>query len=169
MPEDKKWILEYLYKMMQNSENTLDDSEDNKHFRKGAREHITERDKQFTALVQHFVKITRIRNIIKEIVKWVFLVVVLVFFVAVIIKIFNILDIILFNVEIESIIEYVPAIITAVVGLVSTIIGVPMVIAQYLFSTKEDENITAIISHTQDHDTSGREWITKNDMQEKNE
>lgn len=38
------------------------------------------------------------------------------------------------------------------------IIAIPIAITKYLFSTKEDENITNIILHTQRHDSSGRQW-----------
>lgn len=31
-------------------------------------------------------------------------------------------------------------------------------ITKYLFNTEENKNITGIILHTQDHDTSGRQW-----------
>lgn len=44
------------------------------------------------------------------------------------------------------------------VGFVSAIITIPVTITKYLFSTEEDKNITQIILHTQDHDTTGRQW-----------
>ena len=44
------------------------------------------------------------------------------------------------------------------VGFVSAIITIPTTITKYLFSTSEDENITQIILHTQEHDVSGRKW-----------
>lgn len=60
--------------------------------------------------------------------------------------------------KINEIIESMPLLITAIVGFVSSIISIPVAITKYLFSTKEDENITQIILHTQDHDTNGRQW-----------
>ena len=59
---------------------------------------------------------------------------------------------------IEQLIEAIPLFITSIVGLVSVIIAIPIAITKYLFSTKEDENITKIILHTQEHDTTGRQW-----------
>ena len=44
------------------------------------------------------------------------------------------------------------------VGFVSAIITIPTTITKYLFSTTEDENITEIILHTQEHDVNGRKW-----------
>lgn len=55
-------------------------------------------------------------------------------------------------------VESLPLLVTSMVGFVSAIITIPVTITKYLFSTKEDENITQIILHTQEHDTSGRQW-----------
>jgi hypothetical protein len=41
---------------------------------------------------------------------------------------------------------------------VSVIIAIPISITKYLFSAKEDKNTTDIILHTQEHDTTGRQW-----------
>lgn len=66
----------------------------------------------------------------------------------------------------------IPLLITAIVGFVSAIISIPLTITKYLFSTKEDEYITNIILHTQEHDTSGRQWTldyTRNDQGTENQ
>ena len=46
-------------------------------------------------------------------------------------------------------------IITALISFISTIIVVPLTIAKFLFNAKEDDNITTLIKHTQEHDVSG--------------
>lgn len=48
--------------------------------------------------------------------------------------------------------------ITSMVDFISTIIAILVTITKYLFSTNEDENITPIILHTQEHDVNGRQW-----------
>lgn len=56
----------------------------------------------------------------------------------------------------ERIASAVPIIVTAFGSLVSAVIGIPLAITNFLFNTKEDDNITEIIKHTQEHDASGR-------------
>lgn len=60
--------------------------------------------------------------------------------------------------DIQQLIDAIPLFITSIIGLVFAVIAIPIAITKYLFSTKEDKNITDIILHTQEHDTSGRQW-----------
>lgn len=116
---------------------------------------IVERDIYYTDLLKDHINLTKIRGIIKEIHKWLFfwlLVLIGIIGTIVIIKIVNKV----ISVEDENyIIEAIPILITALVTLISTIIAIPITIAKFLFNIKEDDNITTLIKHTQDHDTSG--------------
>lgn len=137
------------------------ETQDDKTFRRNTTTQISKRDSKYTELLEHFVRITKIRNILKEFFKWSF-------YLAIIIAIFTLSKIMysLFNrylssANLEQILDSMPLLITSMVGFVSTIIAIPVTITKYLFSTKEDENITKIILHTQEHDTSGRRWVSK--------
>lgn len=150
------------------SQNTSDDEL----FRNKVTKEITERDIEYTQLLSHFVYITKIRNCLKEFFKWVFLIVIISSIVFFAFKLNSVFD--FFNKEatVDQLIEAIPLFITSIVSFVSTIIAIPIAITKYLFSTKEDENITKIILHTQDHDTTGRQWVTeykdKNSSQQNN-
>lgn len=116
---------------------------------------IAERDIYYTDLLKDHMSLTKARGICKEIHKWLFfwiLVVACGFGIYYIQKIFK--TIFAFE-DVNVIIDAIPLIITALVSLISTIIAVPVTIAKFLFNTKEDDNITTLIQHTQDHDSSG--------------
>lgn len=149
------------YKILSNLINNLQDdspSEDDKTFRENVTNEITNRDSEYTKLLTHFVFVTIIRNFLKEFFKWTFYVVVIIsifLFIFLTYKLFNkLID----EGTIEQLIQAIPLFITSIVGLVSIIIAIPIAITKYLFSTKEDKNITKIILHTQEHDTTGRQW-----------
>lgn len=139
-------------------EDTHSETEDDKVFRNNTTEQISNRDKKYTELLEHFVKITKARNVLKEFFKWLFYLVIIISNIVLMVVVYQIFDKILSNGSIEQIIEAIPLLLTAMIGFVSTIITIPVTITKYLFSTKEDENITQIILHTQKHDTSGRQW-----------
>lgn len=119
---------------------------------------IEERDIEYTKLLIHFVSITKIRNILREIFKWVFLICLLLIIGILVFVLFAIFQKFIKEATIEQMTEAIPLFITSIVGFVSVIISIPLTITKYLFSTKEDEYITNIILHTQEHDTSGRQW-----------
>lgn len=132
--------------------------EDDNDFRSDTTGEITKRDKEYTELLSFFVGITKVRSVLKEFFKWLFYAVVVASIIVVIV-----LTVLLFNKYIKNasfseLIDALPLLITAMVGLISTIITIPVVITKYLFDTAEDKNITSIILHTQEHDTSGRQW-----------
>lgn len=116
---------------------------------------ITERDKYYTRLLKDYICITKARNYTKEIHKWLFFWLIVVAAVLVIIYAYKILNRVLIFESDELIVKSFPVIIAAIVSFVSTIIGIPMTITKFLFNTKEDDNITSLIQHTQEHDSSG--------------
>ena len=149
-------VYETLLNALRNDK-TTSESEDDKTFRRNTTEQIVNRDTQYTELLSHFVKITKIRNSLKEFFKWTFYLMIVGAIVALIAIVYQLYIV---TASIEQIVESVPLLITAMVGFVSTIITIPVTITKYLFSTEEDKNITEIILHTQEHDTSGRQWAT---------
>lgn len=154
--EDKKAAYKLLFDIFNNDDN--DNTEDDKTFRKKTKEQITNRDNQYTQLLSHFVKITKIRNLLKEFFKWTFYLVIISAIFSLIIIVYNLFNKYMSSANIEQILESMPLLITSMVGFVSTVITIPVTITKYLFSTEEDKNITEIILHTQDHDTNGRKW-----------
>lgn len=50
------------------------------------------------------------------------------------------------------IIQSIPIFITSLVSCITTVIAIPLAITNFLFNTKEDDNIAGIIQHMQDHD-----------------
>lgn len=135
-----------------------DNTEDDKTFRKNTTEQITNRDAQYTDLLSHFVKITRVRNILKELFKWTFYLVIIGSILSLVTIVYKLFNKYISFASIQQILDSAPLLITSMVGFVSTIITIPVTITKYLFSTEEDKNITEIILHTQKHDTSGRQW-----------
>lgn len=139
-----------------NNDNEI--SEDDNTFRQKTTEQITNRDEKYSELLSHFVDITKVRNRLKEFFKWTFYLTIIIAMVVLIRIVYNIFSLYTSSADIDKTLESMPLLITAMVGFVSTIITIPVAITKYLFSTKEDENITQIILHTQDHDVSGRQW-----------
>lgn len=157
--EEKDKALAYMQilTLLNNYENK-DKTEDDKTFRKNTKEQITKRDEKYTDLLSHFVEITKIRNQIKEFVKWSFCFVVIISIFVLALIVYQLFNKYISSASLDQILESTPLLITAMVGFVSAIITIPVTITKYLFSTEEDKNITQIILHTQDHDTTGRQW-----------
>lgn len=158
--EDKASLYKTFISVLQDSDNDSS-TQDDKIFRRNTKKQITNRDKEYTDLLSHFVTITRVRNILKEIFKWSFYIALIISVVVLVCMTKSIFNKYVENANIQQMIESIPLLITSIVGFVSVIITIPVTITKYLFSTKEDEYITKIILHTQDHDTSGREWTSK--------
>lgn len=53
----------------------------------------------------------------------------------------------------EAILSIVTIVVPAISSLIVAFIKIPEIIAQYLFNTKEDENMNLIIKNIQDYDT----------------
>ncbi len=156
MTEDEIRAYRNVMNMLNSNDN--EPTEDDKIFRKNTTTQIVERDKEYTELLSHFVNITKIRNNIREWFKWIFFAVVILSIIILVIITYSLFHKYVTTSTIKEIVNSLPLLITAIIGFISVIISIPATITKYLFSTEEDENITKIILHTQDHDTSGRQW-----------
>lgn len=114
-------------------------------------EGIPKRDSYYTKLLRNYWTLTRFRNFVKEIHKWLFFWFIIVVLIFVCFRLTNYIDIILSYLQ-KSPNEYTVSLITSIISLVSTVISIPIIITKYLFNNKEDDNITTIISKTQEHD-----------------
>lgn len=120
---------------------------------------LSVRDKNYSKLLQSYVTTTRVRNFLKEVHKW------LLFWgmVYACVKgyqlIEKILDPILSSNNVDVLVAAIPVLVTSLVAFISAIIAVPLAVVKFLFNAKEDDNITEIIKHTQEHDAAGRIWI----------
>lgn len=113
---------------------------------------IEAREKLYTKLLRNYSRITRVRNILKEVHKWIFFWAVIV--VGGIITSLGtqiVTKVLLFE-DPYIFLESVPILIVAFVSFISTVIVVPLTITNFLFNVKEDNNITSTIHATQDHD-----------------
>ena len=63
--EDKFYAYKKLFEMLNEDDNAK--GEDDKTFRKKTKDQITNRDKEYTKLLTHFVKITKVRNVLKSV------------------------------------------------------------------------------------------------------
>lgn len=116
---------------------------------------IAQRDIQYTEILKNHAKLTKFRGICKEIHKWLFFWMIIVASFAGLVYIHKILNKVMETDDINIIVDSIPIIVTAVISFISTIIVVPLTIAKFLFNAKEDDNITTLIKHTQEHDVSG--------------
>lgn len=150
LKQNQTLVEQYINK---NSRANIDSEQD---FNKKTKDNISNRDESYTDLLEHFVKITRCRNIIKEIHKWLYfwiimsLTILFSYFVLKFLSIINIDD----N-NIYSVIKVV----SSLISFSSVIIAVPLIITKYLFSSKEYKRIAKIILHTQEHDLNGKRLI----------
>lgn len=147
---DFKKILKYLKKS-----NVITFSQSDDDVSKSLTGEITNRDSNYTIMLEDYITLTHFRGICKEIHKWIFFWLVVAGSVFGIIYSIKLMNRVLSAKEISTIMESIPVLITAIVSLVSTVIVVPVSIAKFLFNTKEDDNITTLIKHTQDHDSAG--------------
>ncbi len=115
---------------------------------------IEQRDVLYTELLRNHKNITKYRNKLKEVHKWIFFWIIIVASIVGLHCIHRLLDRILAEKNIMVILDSIPLLVTALVSFVSTIIAVPLTIAKFLFNAKEDDNITMLIQHTQKHDAS---------------
>lgn len=116
---------------------------------------IARRDIYYTTLLKDHQKLTKARGICKEIHKWLFFWLMVAASCVAIYYIHKTLSVVLNSEDINIVVDSIPLIITALVSFISTIIAVPLTIVKFLFNTKEDDNITTLIQHTQDHDSAG--------------
>lgn len=130
--------------------------DDDNEFNTESQKQILERDKQYSELLKHFVEITKTRNDAKEKNKWIYFKIIMGILILLNTSVFVTIIVILVKCNATQIISAVPVLVTAITGFASSIIAIPLTITKYLFSTKEDQYITDIISHTQEHDLSSR-------------
>lgn len=123
---------------------------------------IKDRDKNYSKLLQSYVTTTRVRNFLKEIHKW------LLFWgmVFACVKGYQLIERILTPIlasnDVSVLVAAIPVLVTSLVAFISAIIAVPLAVVKFLFNAKEDDNITDIIKHTQEHDAKGRIWVKPN-------
>lgn len=67
------------------------------------------------------------------------------------------------GITLEAILSIVTVIVPAISSLIVAFVKIPEIIAQYLFNTKEDENMNLIIKNIQDYDTAMFEMEQKLD------
>lgn len=139
--------------------NSFEETLDDETFRKQTTKEITRRDKFYSNILEHFISITKTRNYIREFFKWLFLCALIAAIIQLTDGLSELFQRYATDATISEITEAIPLFITSIVSFVSVIIAIPLTITKYLFSTTEDENITQIILHTQNHDTSGRQWV----------
>ncbi len=122
---------------------------------KSLEDEIVKRDKKYTELLQNYLSITKIRNTVKEIHKWIFFWLVIIACGVVIYLVCKTLNHLLASEDYSVILQSIPIFITAIVSCVTAVIAIPLAITNFLFNTKEDDNIAGIIQHMQEHDMAG--------------
>lgn len=120
---------------------------------------IKDRDKNYSKLLKSYVRTTRARNILKEFHKWALFWGMVYACVKGYQLIEKILNPILSSNNVDVLVAAIPVLVTSLVAFISAIIAVPLAVVKFLFNAKEDDNITEIIKHTQEHDAAGRIWV----------
>lgn len=144
-------ILKIIGRALDNFSGTSSDSDSGK----SLETEIIRRDKEYTKLLNEYVNITQRRNKIKENHKWIFFWFVVVSCAIVLFFVGKTICKILSSDDYEIIIQSIPIIIAAFVSCITAVIAIPLAITNFLFNTKEDDNIVSIIQHMQDHDLAG--------------
>ena len=173
--KEKKDILAAMDDMKRNQSlveryinaNSREDIDYDANFDNISKKNISDRDDAYTQLLEHFVNVTKWRNIIKEFHKWVYfwVIMILTFFFG--ISICSML--IKFDLSNTNSVNNLIAVITSVISFASVIISIPLIITKYLFSSKEDKRIASIILHTQRHDLDNKKILENKEFnQEEN-
>ncbi|MBQ9728012.1 MAG: hypothetical protein IJV85_00270 [Clostridia bacterium] len=115
-------------------------------------EEIERREVLYTKLLQDYSSITKKRNSLKEIHKWVFFWIIMIAGGIVSYFCYKVISRVLAIKETEQFIKSFPVIATVFISFLSTIVGIPLTITKFLFNAQEDENITHTIQCTQAHD-----------------
>lgn len=145
--------------------NSIEDIDYDAKFNSISKKNISDRDDAYTKLLKHYVNVTKCRNIIKEIHKWLYFWIIMALTSAFGISICYLLF--KFDVSNADDIDNMVVIITAVISFVSVIISIPLIITKYLFSSKEDKRIADIILHTQRHDLDNKKILEKYSVEDK--
>lgn len=123
------------------------------------RAQIIHRDQDYSDLLHSYVNTSRVRNVLKEIHKWVLFWGMVYACVMGYHLIDRIISPILDSKDVAVIVDAMPVLIASLVAFISAVIAIPLAVVNFLFNTKEDDNITEIIKHTQEHDAKGRAWV----------
>ena len=139
--------------------NSIDDIDYDANFNSISKKNISDRDDSYTKLLKHFVNITKGRNIVKEIHKWIYFWIIM----SMVVIFGKSICSMIMKFDISNVDDFnnVAVIITAVVSFASVIISIPLIITKYLFSSKEDKRIADIILHTQQHDLDNKKILDK--------
>lgn len=165
-PNDAELMMT-IWQQFVNTKN-MDQVNNDANFEEDSRKNITDRDISYTGLLNHYTFITKVRNYLKEIHKWIYFWIIMLLIIYFGIYVFRLLK----NIDLTQMksMENLAVVITSLISFSSVVISIPLIITKYLFSSKEDKRIADIILHTQDHDLSGRQWaidfkknITKTD------
>lgn len=113
---------------------------------------LLSRDRLYSTLLDNYIRLTLRRNRLKEIHKWIFFwvmnLLILVSCVCCFVFIFS-----------HKPSDGVVSIIGAFSSLITTLVAIPLIIANYLFNIKEDDQITSFILETEKQDYSQRELL----------
>lgn len=122
---------------------------------KSLEEEIVNRDRKYTELLDNYLMITKRRNNIKEFHKWLFFWIVILLCFIIIYLVYKTINYLLSAKDYSIMLQAIPIFITAFASCITAIIAIPITITNFLFNTKEDDNIAKIIQHMQDHDMAG--------------
>lgn len=122
-----------------------------------SKKNISNRDESYTSLLAHFVKITRIRNIVKEIHKWLYFWIITVFMAIFLYAVCHLI----INIDLADVtlVSGLSVILPLLMSFTSVVISIPLIVTKYLFSSKEDKRIAKLIEHTQNHDLDGKKIL----------
>ncbi len=123
----------------------------NSDFSNNLKEEIRDRETYYTMLLEKFINSYKIKQISKHIFKVLFFFGMIACMGGIIYFSFALSEKIL-SMETEDVIKFLPGIITAAVSFISGIIGIPLVITNYLFDNAEDEKLIDLIGKMQSHD-----------------
>lgn len=121
---------------------------------------INNREGHYTKLLSKFIEAYDKKQKQKHLFKWIFFIGMMACLVA--ITFFAItLGIKCLKWGPESFNNFIPTVIASVVSFISGIIGIPLVITNYLFDNKEDEKLIDLIGKMQTHDIDSLNHISK--------
>lgn len=127
---------------------------------------IVKRDRKYTELLISYTRVTKVRFVLKEIHKWLFFWLIIAACIFCLYSAYGVIQQTLKANNLQVVVDAVPAILAAFTALISTVVVVPLTITKFLFNEKEDDNITEVIQHTQEHDASGMNLL-KNSYRDK--
>lgn len=134
---------------------------------KSLEKEIVRRDIKYTELLENYIEITKKRNSIKEFHKWFFFWFVIFLCGVVVYITYTAISKILSTEDYNMMMKTIPIFITSLVSCVTAVIAIPLTITNFLFNTKEDDNIANIIQHMQDHDMKSITLLKENFVSEK--